>query len=394
MFLIYVLWVGLCALNSTNSEIKHMDTHACLYNSNLYITGDVELLVGLDKYHATAVSTCQETIVFKLHKVQFNRYFVKRNPETVSEMTKNLGMQMPRRIEREHIKKYVPLLQCIMVSLDEKNETNFIKKKPKLDEADLELLTEHENISTIRSRTKSGISAKSFPMTGKQREENELLRHSSLGFGLPEASQQAMLKYLSTQVNLTLNTTDAVSEAVTDTVDLEKALEDEEGGEGGNPQEGKLGTQQAGQDGVYVMAKNKEQVKEKKKERTVNPRHGIFFKVIQVSNPNIDKNLLAIEEEEFNYLCQVKRRIAKQIHKFYPFASLESFLHLGDDQPKTGRLCRRAVATAGADQATMLKRKELANLPRKTALKPTSLRKVTQSADGAGRKNVGFALPN
>lgn len=142
--------------------------------------------------------------------------------------------------------------------------------------------------------------------------------------------------------------------------------------------------------GIHTMAKIERPKKVEKKQRESHPRDGIFFKVLQVSNPNIDKENLAIDEEEFNYLCQIKRRITKELHKYYPFASLDSFLSLGDNEARSGggRICKRMTQSAGpkADN-TRPKRKGLSKLaPTKTSLR------TTKSAGVDRRKSVGFSV--
>lgn len=44
----------------------------------------------------------------------------------------------------------------------------------------------------------------------------------------------------------------------------------------------------------------------------LNPRQGIFVKLMQISNPDASPDHLSVDEEEFSYLVQLRRRIARE----------------------------------------------------------------------------------
>lgn len=159
----------------------------------------MEFLTGLNQYHATAISTAHDTVVIELHYMQFNRYFRKKNQDTVDEMTKQLGLQMPRRLVQEHISKNVPLLKCIMAKLDDLNGTNYIKRRPKQDD---DCISVGDGESTVGHRSHGKLFTSSRPK-GKP-DMRGVQKYAGFGFSLPELPEQALAKYLSTQVNQVL----------------------------------------------------------------------------------------------------------------------------------------------------------------------------------------------
>lgn len=80
--------------------------------------GDVEFLLGLEVYHATAACS-QETVVMSLHRPHFERLFRRRNPRTVKEMARTLELQMTRRVVKPNIVNSTPLLKCFIYKIQE-----------------------------------------------------------------------------------------------------------------------------------------------------------------------------------------------------------------------------------------------------------------------------------
>ena len=173
-----------------------------------------------------------------------------------------------------------------------------------------------------------------------------------------------------------------------------------------------------GDSGVYTMARHQRPVEQKTELARLPPRAGIFFKLMQVTQPNVEKADLAIDEEEFNYLCQLRRRIARQLNEFYPFASLESFLQLGEEnRPKTERSERRRKRPSlhAAPQRQKKMSKSLPNItgalkqnaaagPKRSAIKGggddvsgdegvQTERAQTNSRVGYRRTHVAFSMP-
>ena len=292
-------------------------------------------------------------------QVQFNRFFRKKNPDTVAAMTRTLGLQMPRRMSSDVIHKNVPLIKYLIIRLDDLNGTVTMPRKPK-DDDNLPHVNQHGNhgdghhhaferdavsLPTRFSRAKSGVSTRSYPMssrsfpraTGKNIALHESLPRN-ISLNLPHMPP-AMNTYLNTQVQHIIGT---------------------ENNENADPNAQRPATD----GGVVGGAKNQTlHLPASQANQLPTTRSGIFFKLMQVTQPNVDKEDLAIDQEEFNYLCQLRRRIARQLNSYYPFASLESFLKLDEDQrPKKERKRRAQPAKSANPQTRKKLSKSLPNI--------------------------------
>ena len=132
------------------------------------------------------------------------------------------------------------------------------------------------------------------------------------------------------------------------------------------------GQLQEGESGVVLMEETSE------RSTPENPREGIFLKLMQVSNPMLDRRYLEMEDDEYQYLLQLRRRLAKQMQDFYPYAA-----------PKTergGAKNSRKGNARGQVSQSLPSIKGVADSPRKTALKSS------REAKARG-KSVLFSLP-
>ena len=84
----------------------------------LYVLGAVEAICDLPVHHVSAVCT-QYTEVFTLHRTQFSRWFVRRNPRTYKTLSRTCTRQFSQRINRGHLLEQVPVLRCLLLRLEE-----------------------------------------------------------------------------------------------------------------------------------------------------------------------------------------------------------------------------------------------------------------------------------
>ena len=226
------------------------------------------------------------------------------------------------------------------------------------------------------------------------------MSRANTGINLPSVPP-AMSNYLNTQVQHIIGT--------------EHGQDEPGGGGGGGVASGRNFHLHTGHTdaGVYTMAKHQRPLEQK--QEPLPARAGIFFKLMQVTQPSVDKQELAIGEEEFNYLCQLRRRIARQLNEFYPFASLESFLKLDEEsRPQTERRRKRPSLHAAPQRRSKLS-KSLPNIkgalqggggaatPKKSTLKNDDVtahdqhdvteRSRSQSNIGYRRTHVAFSMP-
>lgn len=327
-------------------------------------------------YHTSAISTSPNTVVIRLPQSHYERLFTNKNPQTVSMISHNIGFNVQQRLASELICKNVPLLKAVMLQLDDVNGTHVVKRKVVEEEDDAsDEVTEPDLVSSVRSPSKiksAPATSRHEKSTGVEEEVMAMTKNASNGnlSSLPEALQ----KYLNTQIKYALDDTP--------TAETDEGLKDP--------------SSEQYSSGVYTLAKHTPADSGPKKSELPSPltaRHGIFFKMLQVSNPHIDKRHLAIEEEEYTYLCQLRRRIAKNLNEYYPFASLESFLQLGDDTPKTGRLCRKGQLanqlSRDTEKPSVAKRSQTARNPRRpipqNTTAKTALRRSVDHVDDARR---------
>ena len=110
-----------------------------------------------------------------------------------------------------------------------------------------------------------------------------------------------------------------------------------------------------------------------------NVRDGIFSKLMQLSNPGVERRHLQIGEEEYQYLIQLRRRMAKQLKDFYPYKSSETILANGAEGGRSPRSRTSMRGTTG-----------LPHLSPRSPRKQTA--RVNSKQDGQN-KNVNFTLP-
>ncbi len=98
----------------------------------LLSVGDTELLLGLGKYHATAICS-QEVKVFWLHKAHFDRLFRKKNPLTIQSMLRMIELKMSRRVAESRAAQKAPLYKCFLLKVQQINGTREIRDKDEED---------------------------------------------------------------------------------------------------------------------------------------------------------------------------------------------------------------------------------------------------------------------
>ena len=137
----------------------------------------------------------------RLHHVQFNRFFRKKNPETLSLMSQQLGLQIPRRMGRQLVQQNVPLLKYIILRLDDINGTVTLKRRVR-DEGESSAEV-HDTLSlpVHLARAKSGVSSRSYPMSSRSNPKTGAQKQSraTTAVSLPSVPHN-ISNYLNTQV--------------------------------------------------------------------------------------------------------------------------------------------------------------------------------------------------
>ena len=107
-------------------------------------------------------------------------------------------------------------------------------------------------------------------------------------------------------------------------------------------------------------------------------RDGIFVKLTQISNPG-SRKVLSVDDDEFTYLTQLKRRIGRTLNDYNPYTHLDT---TGVDTEGQGvaRLCRKGQP-----------RKRTSTLP---ALKGSRAKNGVSQSAAAKNRGVLFKLPN
>ncbi|ELU14748.1 hypothetical protein CAPTEDRAFT_205292 [Capitella teleta] len=114
------------------ARTKSQKINIC-FLGNGQLCGDIEFLLALSNYHATAI--CQmQTTVFSLHRVVYERLFQKKNPTTLPIMTKNLGMLLSKRLSRTAaLMEHIPLLNYILMMVEHLNGERIARRKVRVD---------------------------------------------------------------------------------------------------------------------------------------------------------------------------------------------------------------------------------------------------------------------
>jgi len=285
-----------------------------LFFINRDCPGDVEFLADLSTYHVTAVCTLNTTVM-ALRRTHFERLFVKRNADTVTRMRRHVTEQLSARTSRPHLARQLPLFRCVIEQLNQLTTNRLPKTSLGRDDVSVQ-----SGVSTANWRTKSVISStRSFPLmsvkrSGDQRRGTDAsAQHGSNGMFNVRPREATRLRF-------------------SHTLDQRP-----------------LGRRSAG---------------------GRNPRTGIFVKLLAVSNPEQTAWPLHIDNEEYTYLLQLKRRLAKQMGDFFPHMP-------GTPTRETTRTDQRLPRLGG-----------LAEKQKDSARKPAS-----QSEAGAKRKVTTFVLP-
>ena len=234
--------------------------------SSFLFSGDVEFLLNLPKYHVSTICT-HETEVLWIHKAHFDRLFRRKNPSSLKVLAHLIQSQVASRLTKESLQRRLPFFHCLQLKLADCKE---MKKKDKQEEAENLPQVNMDNM-LIRQRSYSHMEHR-LPKPSS-RSAHRHRNHSSMDMfplrpvplpnpnltaqGLPDLAAQGVAQ-----------------------VDA------------------------AGNDVIVV------------KRPLLNPREGIFVKLMQINNPDTTADQLLIDDEEFRYLSQLRRRIAKEFQDF------------------------------------------------------------------------------
>ena len=266
----------------------------------------MEFLAGLSTYHVTAVCT-RKTTVMALSRTHYERLFVKRNANTVVRMRHLVTEQLLARMSRPYITREIPFFRCIVSQLSNITANNL----PEMNNG-LGVVRANSDLAGTNWREKSVISTRSFPSTSLKRPSHYAQGNNlEQGIGASLASRPR------------------------DTARLRFGRSAEQ-----------LPT------GCMNSACR-------------NPREGIFVKLMHVSSPEQSACSLHIDPEEYTYLLQLRRRLAKNMDEFYPRAPSSQKPNRADQRlPKLGEHSRElknsvgnptALATAAATSKPKLK---------------------------------------
>ena len=309
--------------------------------------GDLEFLLDMDLYHSTVTCT-QTTVIMALHRAVFDRMFKKKNPLTIKYMCGNLQNQIPNRFARTQVLENVPLIKFIISKIQELSGCAAINKNEHEDTESLPYVDSVSNAGSRISRAKSGISAKSFPMT--RRSENRLLSRKAALSSLHEPSRPPVARdsYYSPRVTTA--------------------------GYGGSGDTGLMvGSHYQHGRGQHVVRPplGGENINISGETSSDNPRNGIFIKLLQISNPMVRRSHLDVDDDEYSYLLQLKRRMAKKIEDFYPTHSIPT----QDGSDGHSQRAQTARNTSSRNGSFPVVRGASRNSPRKTAMKRLSAKK-------------------
>ena len=285
------------------------------------------MVLDIPKYFATAKCT-KVTSVYWIHKDQYVRLFRKKNPHSLKPMAKTLAMLMQSRSGRDSLVTKIPLLKCVIWKLQEiSGQIKRIRVK-KEEESPLLLLPETVGSSSL-SRPKSHTSNRSVLTT---RGDSESYSVSSF--------RSAHLPVLSDKATFTRST----------------AL----GGGSGL---------------VYSMPNLKRNDAERAHtahRHSFGKGDGIYMKLLQVGNPNLNRKHLDIGDDELEYLISLRRRMARKLEEFHPNSRLDELYGDGGSKRQKGRGRSQPKNDGGAvlpalkgGKQTLISRKERLNSPTK-----------------------------
>lgn len=253
-----------CFLSPTNfSFFQQMFPFS---NKCFLFSGDVEFIAGLPTYHVTAVCSLNTTVM-ALSRTHFDRLLVKRTADTVTRMRHIVTEQLSARTSRPHLTRQLPLFGCIIAQL---NQVTNRPPKTNIGRDDGSVIS---GLSRTNWRAKSVLSTRSFPLAALKRQSDHW------------------------------NTTDV------------------SGGQGGFSARSSTKRPRDTTSFRYNhMVDRRPTGRTSASNR--NPRAGIFVKLLQVSNPEQVVWPLHVDQEEYTYLLQLKRRLAKQMDDFFPHVPL------------------------------------------------------------------------
>lgn len=115
------------------------------------------------------------------------------------------------------------------------------------------------------------------------------------------------------------------------------------------------------------------------------PKEGIFMKLLKVSNPRVERKHLKMDDVEYNYLIQLRRRIAKQWDDISPFGREESMaMHSPDkNNHRVVRPCRKGAHGGASNSDSEV-------LP---VLNGSKNKQKSEKSDKNNNKTVVFKLP-
>lgn len=96
----------------------------------VYITGEPEVLLGLDTYMQTAVCT-EKVEVLVLEMKHYERLFVRRHPRTIEDMRRILEVKLETRLKLVSNKTDIPFLSRVKTKLNMMNNPQPLVKKEK-----------------------------------------------------------------------------------------------------------------------------------------------------------------------------------------------------------------------------------------------------------------------
>ena len=251
--------------------LLHVQVRFLIPNINTYkhrslfcfYSGDIEFLLNIGKYHVTSKCTHQTDVLW-IHKAHFERLFRRRNAHCLKDMFRTVALQLTGRTSREGLLKRAPFFRCLILKLQ---EVNGERSRPKEEEASNLPHVNNDNVLT-RQRSYSEMGHRSPEVLRRSVRTQAALPDSAM-FKSPQMPSMNPSHFTPITVSAPNGRQDSSKSDITF---VERPLS--------------------------------------------NPREGIFVKLMHMSNPEVTPSHLAIDEEEFEYLSQLRRRIAKEFQDF------------------------------------------------------------------------------
>ena len=202
-----------------------------------------------------------------IHKAHFDRLFRRKNPNSLKALAKLIQSQLASRITSEGLLRRLPFFRCLQLKLSDLTE---VKQKGKEEDA-ANLPEVNMDNMLIRQRSYSQMDYR-LPEPRSRSPRRQRCHTSMDTFPLRPASLPTPTFTPQVRPDLAAQGIAQVDAAGNDVIVVDRPL--------------------------------------------LNPREGIFVKLMQITNPDTTADHLLIDDEEFHYLSQLRRRIAKEFQDF------------------------------------------------------------------------------